>query len=571
MSHDSNATSADDPDAKSDDDAKDPTAFQSSLWPWDSVRNKLRDAYTEVCVLSDVLAVAKEKRYMVLDPVPQEPVETKPMVQVYARKKALSNAANVLLTGADRLRSSHSEQHNNRNSSDFHIELLRLRQNWRLKKVGSTIVGDLSYRTAGSKFQQSGMFEVTKAEDDPPVSPPQSPTPGAPAPLLCPKTQSALRVNVPSELQGVAYIKVITQKDQEDLCTAVVNLMGNGPNVTQQMGVWQKTLEYAQNVLFCKELFNQLAREAVQLQAPIPHVVVGNQIRATLLPGIQLIISLCHSTAMDPVNTGPINDHDHVLEHSLHQLLREVHYKNTHHPFPHPASGPLGPSKKRMLAGPLAADRYELLEMTKSQTLLEQIIAQAQHIFMRKRTQYVLDTLARDVKDPHIISHWNAMNSPTMSCVKINVITHGYDTVCRTSLLIQVKERSLTCIGREGRVMHMSYEPQELRDLILCQINQHQISGLQQVAKCMGWQTLSNSNHLGIGSVEPLGNASSCVLASPNGDRLIAVQIRCDPPQIDVKVYIAQSPRKDFFPGPLVQGTYWEHLGGHFKEVSWMT
>lgn len=513
---------------------------------------------------------------MVLDPVPQEQQDTKPMVQVYARKKALSNAANVLLMGAERLRSTHTEQRSNRNTSDFHIELLRLRQNWRLKKVGNTIVGDLSYRTAGSKFQQSGMFEVTKAEDEPPAaSPPESPTGKLAAP------QSALRVNVPSELQGVAYLKVITQKDQEDLCTAIVNLNGNGHNVTQQVGVWQKTLEYAQNVLFCKELFNQLAREAVQLQAPIPHVVVGNQIRATLLPGIQLIISLCHTTAADAQQQqqekpqpqaaqpghGPINDHDHVLEHSLHQLLREVHYRNTHHPFPHPASGPLGPSKRRMLAGPLAADRYDLLEMTKSQTILEQIISQAQHIFMRKRTQYVLDTLARDVKDPQIISHWNAMNSPTMSCVKINVITHGYDTVCRTSLLIQVKERSLTCIGREGRIMQMSYEPQELRDLILCQINQHQISGLQQVAKCMGWQTLSNSNHLGIGAVEPLGNASSCVLASPNGDRAIAVQIRCDPPQIDVKVFVAQSPRKDFFPGPLVQGAVWDHLGGHFKEV----
>lgn len=204
----------------------------------------------------------------------------------------------------------------------------------------------------------------------------------------------------------------------------------------------------------------KLAREAVQLHASIPHVVVGNEIRATLLPGIQLIISLCHSTSSDPTNTGPINDHDHVLEHSLHQLLREVHFKNTQFPFPHPASGPIGPTKKRALAGPRAADRYELLEMTKSQTLLEQIISQAQHIFMRKRTQYVLDTLARDVKDPQIISHWNALNSPIMSCVKINIITYGYDTICRTSLLIHIKERSLKCIGRDGRVMHMSYEPQ---------------------------------------------------------------------------------------------------------------
>lgn len=53
---------------------------------------------------------------------------------------------------------------------------------------------------------------------------------------------------------------------------------------------WQQKLEAAQNVLFCKELFNQLAKEAVQLQAPIPHMVVGNQIMATVLPGIQLII-----------------------------------------------------------------------------------------------------------------------------------------------------------------------------------------------------------------------------------------------------------------------------------------
>lgn len=521
---------------------------------------------TEVCVLADVLSIAKEKRYIVLDPVPQEEQAVKPMVQVYARKKALSNAANVLVSAAERLRNSQSENRNNRNVSDFHIELLRLRQNWRLKKVSNTIIGDLSYRTAGSKFSHPGMFEVTKAEDEATTEKGPSSPAGAGA-TPSPKASSALRVNVPSELQGVAYIKVITQKDQEDLCTAIVNLVGHGPNFTHQKEIWQKSLEYAQNVLFCKELFNQLAREAVQIQAPIPHVVVGNQIRATLLPGIQLIISLCHSTSADAVGPGPINDHDHVLEHSLHQLLRDVHFKNTHHPFPHPASGPLGPSKKRMLAGPMAADRYELVEMTRTHTLLEQIIAQSQHIFMRKRTQYVLDTLARDVKDPQIISHWNAMNSPTMSCVKINIITYGYDQLCRTSLMIHVKERSLKCISRDGKVMHLSYEPQELRDLILCQINCHQITALQHVAKCMAWQVLSNSNNLGIGPVEPLGNASSCVLASPNGDRLIAVQIRCDPPQIEVKVHIAHSPRKDFFSGPLLQGKYWENLGGHFKEV----
>lgn len=53
-------------DTKSEDD-KEP-GYQSSLWPWDSVRNKLRNALTEVSVLADVLSIAKEKRYMVSYP-----------------------------------------------------------------------------------------------------------------------------------------------------------------------------------------------------------------------------------------------------------------------------------------------------------------------------------------------------------------------------------------------------------------------------------------------------------------------------------------------------------------------
>lgn len=70
--------------------------------------------------------------------------------------------------------------------------------------------------------------------------------------------------------------------DQEDLCSANINLLGSGPPTSNPDVHWQQKLEAAQNVLFCKELFNQLAKEAVQLQAPIPHMVVGNQIMATV-------------------------------------------------------------------------------------------------------------------------------------------------------------------------------------------------------------------------------------------------------------------------------------------------
>ncbi|CAB0034464.1 unnamed protein product [Trichogramma brassicae] len=552
---------------KVDEDNKDPANFQSPNWPWESLRNKLREAYTELCVLADVIAITKEKRYLVLDPVPRDSTETsKPLVQINAKKKALGLVASILTTGTERMKVNLNEQARTR-SPDFHIELLRLRQNWRLKKVGNAIIGDLSYRTAGSKFSQSGMFEITKAEDDekPVTSPSESPNPNAVVPSN--KNVSALRVTIPPELEGIAYIEVLCKKDQEALSSANITWLNSGSGNTIDPDThWQQKLEAAQNVLFCKELFSQLAREAVQSTSPIPHMVVGNRIMATILPGIQLIIILRHSTGGEKKPVPQNTDHDHVLEHSLHQLLREVHYKNTHHTFPHPSSAPLGPSKRRCLAGPTAADRHELVEMTKSQTLLEQIIQQAQHAFMRLRIGYVLDTLAKEVKDPLIVSHWTCYNSPTQSSVKINLVTHGYDQLSKTSMILHIYEKSLKCICKDGRVMNLSYEPQELRDLIMYQIYQHQISTVQGLAKCMGWQVLGNSNGLGLGPVELLGNASSCILASPNGDRIISM--RCEP-QFGIAVSIAHSPRKDFFPGQLVKERKWENLGGSFKEVRW--
>jgi mediator of RNA polymerase II transcription subunit 17 len=70
--------------------------------------------------------------------------------------------------------------------------------------------------------------------------------------------------------------------DHEDLCNSTINLLGSGTTSTNHDVHWQHMLEASQNVLFCKELFNQLAKEAVQLQSPIPHMVVGNQIMATV-------------------------------------------------------------------------------------------------------------------------------------------------------------------------------------------------------------------------------------------------------------------------------------------------
>lgn len=57
------------------------------------------------------------------------------------------------------------------------------------------------------------MFEVTKADDDSTSISPSGSTSPPQSPGVVPSLQqSALRVTIPTELQGVAYIMVLCQK-----------------------------------------------------------------------------------------------------------------------------------------------------------------------------------------------------------------------------------------------------------------------------------------------------------------------------------------------------------------------
>ena len=325
--------------------------------------------------------------------------------------------------------------------------------------------------------------------------------------------KSALKVNIPSELEGTALIQVSIHEDNEQLASANLSTKSLTPGDKQQPQEemhWQSKLEAAQNVLFCKELFFQLAREAIQIQSKIPHLVVGDQIRASLFADVQLNISFCHSTGKESKSaessaafakskndkngvkkeeskgkedqkskettglSGPKN-HNYVLEHSLYQLLRQQHSQNINPERPVLSTAPIGISKRRRLAGPRAADRSSLLDMATTPTLLEQIIAQAQHVVLRKRTMSVLDEMSFERRDPLISCHWSTTSSPTATSVKVNVITNGFDSLHRTQLVINVGHKQLSVVCRDGRVMKFSHESQELRDFILCQIAHHQV------------------------------------------------------------------------------------------------
>lgn len=537
------------------------TPFQPSLWPWDSIRTKLKGSLTEMNVLMDVLSICKEKRYMVLDPVQQDAPESRMAFTLLAKKKCLQSAASIILSGAERLRKSHMELNVKRAHPDFHFELLRLRQNWRLKKVGNVILGDLSYKSAGSRFWQGGTFEVTKSEVD--ASDIENPA--------ITFQRSPLQVTVPSELEGVAYIQVTVKRvtDNTDLASVDLKLPTDG-TVPSDVH-WQRKLEAAQHVIFCKEVFQQLAKEATQVRSVVPHMVVGNQIFCHLFPGEQLQMALCHYTEKDKRSSNTQQpaqqklNHNYVLEHSLHHLLRENHCKNMYVPLPHPVTALMGMSKRRRLAGPHSYNRADLLNLSQNETLLEKIIHQAKHIILRKKALGVIDKMAQTIPDPQITVHSSNISSATESLIKVNITSQNYETV-RATVALHIGVDDIKAVCKDGRVVNLSYEMEELKDFLICQIAQHHISTVHHLSKIMGWTALSIDNHMGVSDMEAVGNPLSILLASPNGDRVLSIR---SGPVSGLRVFVQTCPRLPEENGSttIVKDKKWAQLGGPFREV----
>ncbi|NXR88111.1 MED17 polymerase, partial [Hypocryptadius cinnamomeus] len=282
------------------------------------------------------------------------------------KKKSLAGAAQILLKGAERLSKSVAENQENKRQRDFNSELLRLRQHWKLRKVGDKILGDLSYRSAGSLFLHHGTFEVIKNTD-------------IDLDKKIPEDYCPLDVQIPSDLEGSAYIKVSIQKQAPDIGDlGTVNLFKRPlPKSKPGSAHWQTKLETAQNVLLCKEIFAQLSREAVQIKSQIPHIVVKNQIISQPFPAKYKELSLKCSQV----------DKIHYLIPSFYNIcwLLQCHKQTLSSTvMPHPASAPFG-HKRMRLAGPQAFDKNEISSLQSNEGLLEKIIKQAKHIFLRRR------------------------------------------------------------------------------------------------------------------------------------------------------------------------------------------
>ena len=229
--------------------------------PWEEVRKNIIDALTEVRVLHDVLAVLNHNTNAAPPANSQQPGQPPQKIlqlasisgpasssseqlraaSVAAKKKSFLLASKVIKEGAERLERSDKQP-------DFHQELQVLRQHYRLRRKGEKILGDLSFRTAGSSYPALGEFEVMRDAD-------------------CSRENCPLKIRLPHELQNMAWLSIklvrcdksdslkIDPKDSQSNEEQTVSTYHHVISNKYKQKGYLEELRQAQHSLFTRELF----------------------------------------------------------------------------------------------------------------------------------------------------------------------------------------------------------------------------------------------------------------------------------------------------------------------------
>lgn len=434
-------------------------------WPWEDTHSKLKQALMEVNVMADLLKITQEhKQYVMLDPVLQQPNIIKPSYQLYAKKKALASAAEILQEGAKNLNAIVGVP----SSDHFHKSLLKMRKSWKLKRMGAGITGDLSYRnTAGWINQLPSTFAVHKGDKEPIV------------------------VTLPREIQGKSEllvflephpVKNISKAQQRSFIGYLDDLHGKH----LALPPWEQKLKAAQKVIFNHELFSQLSRDAYHQKAPFPYEILTQQIHIPLRKDCWISIHHLREPLADSVDTNEDGVKPNwELTVSLLQSLRRL---RSHRFSPRPAIAP-SDNSVAAIAGPQALTANQTQEADQKQTLFEALITKARHLDSVECVKMWMDQLVSESRDPLLALSW----LPDLSSMKVIVFLHiklHSNEKDSHSIEVEILADNKLIVKNGTTTMELTVDKERLCRCVRQQILIYQLDVARKEAQNSGWETL---------------------------------------------------------------------------------
>lgn len=560
------------PDSDKEKAASTSKADKESVGPWTGVAKKLHASLTEMNVLLDVVKVCEGRQYLRLDPTFAYQKEVRERLQrdqstgsvdttdldwksqtVAEKRMALLKASGVLSDLTDRLKAkapplgfgnsdgfseaTWADGTSSLETSDKYLEELRdMRERWRLKKVRHTILGDLGYRSYGTKFRPNATFEVSRKAETA-------------------QDNSCLEVTLPKDLERDLKLVVTVEKDgllyacpqpKSDKYPAVIKYK------------WQETLYKAQQNLLVRDMFMQLAREAVDLEGRVS-LVREDALTISLGMGYLLCIRMMQTDQRQSSFTNEPGSSLAVRLETIERNMRRMFCEelaSEEAEFNRTVSMPLVPGRRneQLLEGPHAKRN----EQSRGKcTLLERVIFQTNHFLLVRRVQTVLREFSKMCQEPQLTWHW-VETGPCWSVIRGQILTAYYEGCGKSVFMLEIVGERLFLITKDGDRTELSENPDGIVNTLWIQCGQHQLSGLCTLLRWRGW-FVTHSNPC---ATDVRGNIAPTLLASnSSGNKSVCIRLPVrQQPEILMQKKLVQD-----FGSDLVLSDQWKRLRGEFE------
>jgi len=459
-------------DESKDDKEKPDKTAEVKQWHWDSVHSKLRIALSEVSVMLDVLLSLNKKKYLVLDPIQQNPEPSNQIVQMFEKRKYLARASAIISKGALTLRKEASKAietvEKKSSENEYYEQLMHLRQYWHVKKVGNQISGNISYRNAGSNFWHPGLFEVEPSHDGPSDS------------------IKKLTVNISPDLVSKSKLIIHVSDSTTKLCWS-----SNYPNKTASNDDdrnWNLKLKEAQSHLFIKELFAHLCNDAFQ-GSFIGVDILENKIICKILDGVTVVIENYVEDDKTNVTNDHIDDQNYPLdlELILNNLLLKSHSRNSkwHNPSPGTSNNYHKLSRSSSIYNLI----HRKIQNNSSSMLKEFLDAVSFKIIVNRVKKYFEEKNLSNI-NPLLMVHWNSFNTSKMATVNITLQTNFEAQIIYKSLILFISDKEFTIICDDNSKYQVTPKIKKLNDIMDWCICVHLIDVSKLVSTQSGWKVM---------------------------------------------------------------------------------
>lgn len=453
---------------------KEEDAKSENEWHWSSVHSKLRLALSEMSIMLDVLQTLNKKRYLILDPIQQSPEQEKQTVQMLEKRNYLVKVGTYIGKGAAALGTKKNslvksepiliDEKDSSKNTDYYTQLRELRQFWRVKKSGSQITGDLSYRTSGSRFWHPGVFEV-KIDDESDES--------------SDKTKK-LQITVSPDLAKTSEI-IVQVFDGADNEWKAVSI----PTVLEDNFVnsWENDMSKAQQHLFNKEIFSQLSNDSFQ-GSFLGIDVLNSQIKCKLSDDAEVVIThnVDSSTPVDiqTETKETSNDLTFLLSALLYQQHRNVSKFST--PYPATSNFYGKQSKSSSVVNIIHRKPNEA-----GKSILHEFIKQTEHKLWVHRVNDFLYKENLQILEPTIGFHWNVLKSRLKSVLTITLSTGYLHKSISSSFVVVIDEKGFHVYGKDVLSIDLPFDMGLLNLVFKNSIYKHLQSVLEVLAKQHRW------------------------------------------------------------------------------------